>query len=79
MTFNQIYENQILYSDEENKGLINHKNQLKNSTWTVLLDDVFIDGFSIFNTYHKVNRTKKSCQASIATASNYIKLPIGDF
>lgn len=79
MTFNGNDYSNILYSDDDNHGIVKHFNQRNSSTWTFKIHDATWNNKSIFRTYRSASHKKQLCDATISTASNYIKVPLGDF
>lgn len=79
MTFNGLDSKNIKFSSDLNHGVVDHVNTLDYSKWGLKLTDALWDGNSIFKTYHSEIPREQNCQATLATASNYIDLPIGDF
>lgn len=79
MTFNGLDSKNIKYSSDLNHGVVDHTNTLEYSKWGLKLTDALWDGDSVFLTYHSEIQREQNCQATLATASNYIDLPIGDF
>ena len=79
LTLNSIDKSSMLYTDEVGQGIVEHFNKFENSTWTLDIHDTFWNEYTIFKTYGKEKKDDQVVEASIATASNYIKLPFGDF
>lgn len=74
MSFNGIDDSNILYTEDKNNGIYQHDNLKDSSTWTVQIDTALWNNKHIFKAFKK-----KKCGATIATASNYIKVPPADF
>lgn len=79
MTHNGLDSKNIKFSSDLNHGVVDHVNTLEYSKWGLKLTDALWDGDSVFKTYHSEIQREQNCQATLATASNYIDLPLGDF